>query len=731
VLSERYTRRNPHVAPADTVVQMTEPNPKVFPLSRGQARYHSFEQAGHFTSACATMVYRDELLFPRDGSRQHFVCEPMHNVVQHRVSRERGTTFTHADRAPGEELCDFLASDDEWFRPVNLNTGPDGALYVVDMYRYMIEHPDWLPKEGKDDFRPFYRTGHDRGRIWRIVPKGQHARAILRLDKLQGAELAAKLDSPNGWQRDIVQQLIVWRKDAAAVPKLQELLTSSTNPLARLHALCTLDGLGAITPELVVRGMGDENAGVRMNAIRVAVPLGKTNPGVVEAAAKLLENPDAKVRLQLACSLGEWPTPPAAATLGKLAAFNADDPYISAAVMSSAVPHYAAIPQWLLAQAHTIRGPMYRDLLAMALAVADRDVMAKLLTPVVEPIPGVTHDGDQLIAWAAWLDLLASRGQSIEQITKTNDALAKQLAQAGGLTNAARVAAIDEKRSLEERSAAVSLLGRDPKQLDADLTILAGLFTPNTPPPVQRAAVQSITRTAGDKTPGILASNWAGMSPEIRVAAIDLLLGQEPWAFELLKQVEAGRITAAEIDVPRRQRLEKLGSARVTELAKKLLGATSSAARDKVVEAYKPALELTGDVQRGQKVYTQNCAVCHRLGDQGNEIGPDLRSVRDWPADSILANVLDPNRKVEPRYLGYAATLNNGQILFGIIAAETASSLTIKGLDGKDTTVLRADVNSLEGTNKSLMPDGLEAAVNQQQMADLIRFLKEPPATAH
>jgi putative heme-binding domain-containing protein len=292
---------------------------------------------------------------------------------------------------------------------------------------------------------------------------------------------------------------------------------------------------------------------------------------------------------------------------------------------------------------------------------------------------------------------------------------------------------VDDKRPLEERSAAASLLGRDAKQpdLDLSLSLLTSLLTPKTPPGVQRSAVQSIARVAGDKTPDLLTSSWAGMSPEIRLTAIDLLLGQEPWAFELLKQVEAGKISPGGIDLPRRQRIEKLGSTRLSDLVRKLLGDAANAARDKVVESYKPALELTGDVERGQKVYIQNCAVCHRIGNQGNEIGPDLRSVRDWPADSILANVLDPNRKVEPRYLSYTATLNNGQVLFGVISAESGSSLTIKGLDGKETTALRAQVKSLEGTNKSLMPDGLEAAVNRQQMADLIRFLKEPPATAH
>jgi putative heme-binding domain-containing protein len=477
--------------------------------------------------------------------------------------------------------------------------------------------------------------------------------------------------------------------------------------------------------------MSDDHPAVGRQAFRVAEPMGNMASSLVDAAAKLADDPDFIVRIQLACSLGEWSGARAGQALAQLAVKNSDEVYLSAAVMSSAVPHYAAIVDAVLSTDASMRGPLFRNLLNMALALDNRDVLARLLEPVVKPGSGNTFTGDQLIAWSGWLDLLASRNRTPEQLARAaNDSLTRRLAAGVVLADAAREWAIDDARPLEERAAGASLLARDPKDLDGDLSLLTGLLTPQTPPQVQRAVVRAIARGAGDKTPGILTASWGGLSPEIRVAAVDLLLGHEPWAFALLQQVEAGKVGASDIDVTRRGRLEKLNSPRVAELAKKVLGETSNAARAKVVEAYEPALKLTGDVQRGLRVYVQHCAVCHKYGDQGNEIGPDLRSVRDWPADSILANILDPNRKVEPKYLSYQATLNNGDVAFGVITAETGTSLTIKGLDGKDTTVVRADVKSLEGTNRSLMPDGLEATINKQQMADLIRFLKEPPATA-
>jgi putative heme-binding domain-containing protein len=323
------------------------------------------------------------------------------------------------------------------------------------------------------------------------------------------------------------------------------------------------------------------------------------------------------------------------------------------------------------------------------------------------------------MGWSTWLDVLGPKKSPLEQLKSKT----------AGLIDAAREAVIDDSKPLEERIAACSLLGHDEKEREGDVSLLAGLLTPQTSPELQRAAVRAIAKSGDPKTPQTLLANWSTMSPEVRVSAVDLLLGNEQWAMELLRQIEAGKVPAADIDAPHRSRIERLAAAAVKQLAEKVFGPRPDAARPKVVESYGSALQLAGDAQRGFKVYFQNCAVCHRIAEIGNEIGPDLRSVRDWPADNILANVLDPNRKVEPRYLSYTATLKSGEVLFGVIAAESGTSLTLNGLDGKSTTVLRANVKSLECSNKSLMPDGLETAINKQQMADLIKFLKDPPAT--
>ena len=336
VLADHYLRRNPNATPPDPKAQLIL-NRTVYPARPPEKRYHSFGDAGRFTSACSSMVYRDELLFPRGAEQHAFICEPQHYLVHHAVLAENGVTFT-ARRDADEQTSEFLASEDRWFRPVMTRTGPDGALWVVDMYRYVIEHPQWLPAQGQQELGPFYRAGEDRGRLYRVYPQGQAPRSVPRLDALSGAGLVAALDSPNGWQRDMVQRMLIWKNDPSTVAPLENLVLNSANPLARLHALCALDGLGNLKAQLVQTALADPHPAVRRHALRLAEPRAAGAPSLIDAAVALVDDPDLKVILQLAFTLGEWNDPRADAALATLALRHSADPYISAAVQSSMGP---------------------------------------------------------------------------------------------------------------------------------------------------------------------------------------------------------------------------------------------------------------------------------------------------------------------------------------------------------------------------------------------------------
>src|SRR5205814_1521479 len=184
-----------HIAPPDlrVPVSVTPGAARVYPVSRTVQRFNDPFAANRFTSACSVIVYRDDLLGPA-FSNSTFVSEPVHNLVHREVLAPKGTTF-QSRRAVDEQQSEFLASSDNWFRPTMIQTGPDGALWVADMYRAVIEHPQWIPKATQEKLD--LRAGHDMGRIYRVVPVGAKPRAIPRLDKLDTAGLVAALDSPS------------------------------------------------------------------------------------------------------------------------------------------------------------------------------------------------------------------------------------------------------------------------------------------------------------------------------------------------------------------------------------------------------------------------------------------------------------------------------------------------------------------------------------------------------
>ena len=725
VLADLYLRRNPHVAAPDPTRQVVVPlNPKVWPVSSPEKRFHSFENAGHFTSACAGMIYRDELLFgkspPGAGNEIHaFTCEPFHNLVQRNVITQDGVTFA-ARRASGEERSDFFASEDRWCRPVMTRTGPDGALWVVDMYRYMIEHPDWLPAEGRAELLPHYRLGEDKGRIYRVFPTGTPPRKLTRLDKLTVSELVAALDSPNEWQRDKAHMMLLWRGDeSAAAARLAKLASESANPLARLHALCVLDGLGACSAASVTRAFGDSHPGIRENALRLAEKL--TSPEVILAAAKLLDDPDAKVRLQLACTLGEWNDPRAGEALGHLAVANHADSFVVAAVMSSAVPHTRALVDAAVRAGGSALASLSEPLVNLTLGLNEREALAALLLPTLTATEA-TFTAAQMTAFSQFLDTLARRKTTLATLATGDDALARRLAGADLLFNAAKQVAAEKSQAVTARAAAANLLAKSPSRRADTLALLAGWLAPRQPAELQRASISAMAMTTDVSVPAILLDGWPSFSPETRAAALDALFSREPWTFALLEHAQKDGTPT--FDATRRSQLTKHSSARVRELAGKVFNTAAASSRAKIIKQFQPALKLAGDAARGEAVFTKLCITCHKRGAVGNEVGPDLRSVAGHPPEKLLANILDPSADVQPGFHAYHCRLTDGTEIYGLIAAETGNSITFKLADASKRIVLRTDIAELRGANVSLMPEALEAGLSHQEMADLIQLLR-------
>ncbi len=210
----------------------------------------------------------------------------------------------------------------------------------------------------------------------------------------------------------------------------------------------------------------------------------------------------------------------------------------------------------------------------------------------------------------------------------------------------------------------------------------------------------------------------------MRTQALDILLSRPIWTRFLVAALDRNEIPPNEIDTPRRQRLLKHGDPEVRDTAEKVFAASSSPDRGKLVDEYILTLPEKADPQRGAKLFAKTCAACHKLGNVGQNVGPDLASVGDKSIQGLLVAILDPNRTVEARYVNYLAVTKDGRTLTGVIATETSTSVTLVGIDGKSHSLLRTDIDELSSTGKSMMPEGLEKDLPPQEMADLLAFVR-------
>lgn len=484
-LDDRYLARNPKLAVPSLKQNLNTGGTKVFPVSTPVRRLNQPQSVNTLTSGCSVIPYRDTL-FGTTYAGSLFICEPANNLVHREVLVPDGISFT-SHRAEDEQDREFLASEDHWSRFTQARMGPDGCLYVVDFYRLILEHPEWIPPQMLAHLDLY--AGGEKGRIYRIGPIG-HMRRIGPIS----------LDSSNGWQRDTVQRLLIEQKATWSTETLHE------SPAIAVQQLWTMHTLGALKPSHLRAAFQSSSALVREHAIRLAEGRDMTADLI-----RLQNDPDLRVRTQLAFSLGE----------------------------------------------------------------ASNDTLSALV--------------------------------------KTDPA-------------------------------------------NKSLLIAALSSSPNHPE----------------------ASNWQ----------------------KALKS-----------------------SLQPSTTPKLQIITNHNPDRDKVVKAYAGVSKLTGDPAKGHTMYLAACSACHRLKNEGNEIGPDLGTVAAKPDEQLLEAILDPNRAVEQRYLTHTIRTKDGKDHTGLLAEETANSVTLK-LGAATEVLLRTDiVKSTPGT-QSLMPAGLESVLKPQDIADILAWMR-------
>ena len=713
-LPESYVRRNPYVpGPTPSLYLPADANAgKLKAISHVLERFNSPNAQGQVTSACGLGIYRDDLL-GAEYAGNAFIGETAHNLVRRYRLDPNGATFK-AQRPEGEVDLEFFASQDNWMRPVQIRTGPDGALYIVDMYRAVIEHTRWIPADRLAKINP--RAGDTMGRIYRVVPVGKKLRPVRDLTKLDTAALVAALDTPNGTTRDLVHQLLLHREDKGAVELLVKQAASSQRAAVRVQSLAVLDGLRSLPQESLMHALADTDAHVRRHALRLCEKRAASAPELLEACLKLSKDPEYTVRYQLALSLGEWNDPKAASTLAEMAAATVNDSWFRAAVVSSSKQFSQSILDKLLTLPRSGgRDSLISPMIATAAAIAEKPAEFERLLDLLAPEPDTKPTAWQIMGMVQLQKALGQR-----KIKLTSLAGAEEMRP---LFASAYIIAADEKAPLADRKNALQLTGRGFVDASKELPLLVSLLQSDQVA-MQKAAVTALSRTPGKEAADAMLAAWPKHSPSLRTQIIGTLLARDAWILSLLQAVESGVIIPAEVSPASRQILARHSNVNIRQQSVKLFPVGNTGERNKVVEKYQIVSTLKGDAVKGATVFQTVCFTCHSYLGKGLAVGPDLKAFHDKSVSDFVTAILNPNAAVEPRYTGYTATTKDGRALTGVIANETATSIEVVMPGGLRENILRSDLSAIRAIRISLMPDGLEQALSPQAMADLIAFLK-------
>lgn len=282
---------------------------------------------------------------------------------------------------------------------------------------------------------------------------------------------------------------------------------------------------------------------------------------------------------------------------------------------------------------------------------------------------------------------------------------------------------LDRQRSSGDRVAATELMAfQSPQQA---LGALRRLLSSAQPVEVQRAAIEGLRRVPEDDAMETILTNWSSLGPSLRGPALELLMARKESTKATLVAMKAGTLSAAAVGVERRIRLLRHADAEIKQLAIDLFGGAVSADRVAVAKQYEAALTIDASMERGIEVFRKTCASCHRVDGVGHDVGPDISDVRNRARDALLYDILDPNRKVEPRFNDYTVITIDGIVINGLLVTETAKTVVLRQAENKQVVIQRDQIDEMHASGKSLMPEGVEKTVSVQQMADLLEYLKQ------
>jgi putative membrane-bound dehydrogenase-like protein len=736
------------------------------------------DQHGGYTAGAGHSLYTARTYPKEYWNRTAFVSDPTGHLTGTFVLRREGSDF-HSSNP-----FNLLASDDEWSAPIMAEVGPDGNVWVIDWYNYIVQHnPTPIGfKTGKGSAYETDLRDKKHARIYRVVYDGGNRTKEKKPFTLAGAtpqKLVETLKHPNLFWRRHAQRLLVERGQQDVLPALFALAQDQSMDeiglnVGAIHALWTMHGLGALdgsNPEattVVVAALKHPSAGVRRNAVQVLPRAATSVTAILDNG--LLQDPDAQVRLMALLALADQPAVPAAgpaivAALGEPR--NADDRWIPDAATCAAAKNADSFLQAVAAadlkKGTVPRSPKGRSpysgpqpsskLRAVTAIVAEHYARGDPIHSVAAIIARLA-DADPTIAAAIVRGLAkgwpADKPPMLDERLEQNlDRVIKRLApeQRGLLTKLALIwgskklekYAAEATRSLlakvkseqlqtgERLAAARELIGYRSTDSQTVQTLLE-LITPATPPDFAAGLLNALRGSVALETGRLILDRLPALTPSLRAACFSVLLSNEGWTRALLDRASKGEIRLTELSLDQRQALAQHRIRSIRAKTRQLLrqgDALPNPDRQKVVEDFLTITKETGDPVAGKLVFKNTCSKCHVHGSEGNRIGPDLTGMAVHPKEHLLVDILDPSRSVEGNFRCYTVTTKQGRVFVGLLASESKTAIELFDAEGKKQTVLRSDIDELVASNKSLMPEGFEKQLSRKQLTDLLEFLTQ------
>ncbi len=736
-------------------------NPRFEPITE---QVRQVDQHGRFTSAAGHALYTARA-YPRDyWNRIAFVCEPTGHLVATFQIQPTGGGF--ASRIG----WNLLASDDEWSAPIMAEVGPDGHVWVIDWYNFIVQHNP-TPAGFRTGRGAAYETelrDKKHGRIYRVVWKDAPAEKPVTLKDASPEKLVETLKHPNLLWRRHAQRLLVERGKRDVVPQLVKLVQDGSADaiglnVGAIHALWTLHGLGALDGSVeeaeaaVVAALNHPSAGVRQNAVQVL-------PRSADSLRELMKSGNHKdsngqVQLATLLALSEMPSESVSGLLflRSLAVDNySKDRWLLDALTSAAAAHDRS---YLLMEASgsELASKLNRTISSEELQVLRRvaehhargapaDGMGELLAKLPDATPPVAEaivtglargwpkDKPVKLDEASEKHLLAL----FEKIPTGARGLLVSLAArwgAKGLDKHASEIAVtflatvrDEKAFDSDRIAAAGqLIEFRPQEAEAARGLLA-VITARTSPDLAMAIVDAVGKSGAKETSAALLESFPSLLPNTRAAAVRALLSRPEWTEPLLAAFEDGSVPAGDLSLDQKQALASHPDRKLAERARAILekgGSLPNPDRQKVIDELSSVVLKKADPVAGKEVFKKICAKCHTHSGEGAKVGPDLTGMAVHPKEEMLINILDPNRSVEGNYRMYTAITKDGRVLNGLLASESRTAVELFDVEGQKHALQREDLRQILATPLSLMPDGFEKQSPPEDLANLLEFMAQ------